>query len=72
MLEIQHFAFYNKVLCFCGKDSACTAGDAAGAVGSIPGSGKEWKLTPIFLPRKFHGQKSLVGYSPWDHRVGHN
>ena len=39
MLEIQIFAFYNKVLCFCGKDSACTAGDAAGAVGSIPGSG---------------------------------
>ena len=20
----------------------------------------------IFLPRKFYGQKSLVGYSPWD------
>ena len=39
MLEIQHFAFYNKVLCFCGKDSACTVGDAAGAAGSIPGSG---------------------------------
>ena len=43
MLEIQHFAFYNKVLCFCGKESACTAGDAAGAVagavGLIPGSG---------------------------------
>ena len=21
--------------------------------------------TPVFLPRKFHGQRSLVGYSPW-------
>ena len=21
-----------------------------------------------FLPGKFHGQGSLVGYSPWDHR----
>ena len=23
----------------------------------------EWHLTPDFLPREFHGQKSLVGYS---------
>ena len=22
--------------------------------------------TPVFLPREFHGQRSLVGYSPWD------
>ena len=21
--------------------------------------------TPVFLPREFHGQRSLVGYSPW-------
>ena len=21
--------------------------------------------TPIFLPGEFHGQRSLVGYSPW-------
>ena len=21
--------------------------------------------TPVFLPGEFHGQKSLVGYSPW-------
>ena len=21
--------------------------------------------TPVFLPGKAHGQKSLVGYSPW-------
>ena len=25
---------------------------------------REWQLTPTFLPRKFHGQRSLVGYSP--------
>ena len=24
------------------------------------------------LPAEFHGQRSLVGYSPWGHRVGHN
>ena len=26
---------------------------------------KEMQPTPVFLPREFHGQKSLVGYSPW-------
>jgi len=24
---------------------------------------KQWQPTPIFLPGKFHGQRSLVGYS---------
>ena len=23
---------------------------------------------PVFLPGKFHGQRSLVGYSPWGHK----
>ena len=26
---------------------------------------KEMATTPIFLPGKSHGQRSLVGYSPW-------
>ena len=26
--------------------------------------------TPGFLPGKFHGQRSLAGYSPWDRRAG--
>ena len=26
---------------------------------------KEWQPTPAFLPREFHRQRSLVGYSPW-------
>ena len=26
---------------------------------------REWTLTPVFLPGKFHGQMSLVGYNPW-------
>ena len=29
---------------------------------------KEWLPTPVFLPGEFHGQRSLVGYSPWDHK----
>ena len=24
-----------------------------------------WQPTPVFLPGKFHGLRSLVGYSPW-------
>ena len=26
---------------------------------------KKWQPTPVSLPGKFHGQRSLVGYSPW-------
>ena len=52
-----------------GKESACNAGDAI----SILGEGfkmpwrRKWQSTPVFLPGKFHGQTSLVGYSPWGH-----
>ena len=24
-----------------------------------------WQPTPVFLPGESHGQRSLVGYSPW-------
>ena len=26
---------------------------------------RAWQLTPVFLPGESHGQRSLVGYSPW-------
>ena len=26
---------------------------------------KEWLPTPVFLPGKSHGQRSLASYSPW-------
>ena len=32
--------------------------------GKIPWS-KKWQPTPVFLPEKLHGQRSLAGYSPW-------
>ena len=37
---------------------------------SVPGLGKilwrrKWQSTPVFLPGKFHGQRSLAGYCPW-------
>ena len=28
----------------------------------------KWQPTPIFLPRGFHGQRSLEGFSPWGNR----
>ena len=33
---------------------------------------RAWQPTTAFLPEEFHGQRSVTGYSPWDHRVGHN
>ena len=29
---------------------------------------KKWQTTPVFLSGEFHGQRSLVGYSPWGHK----
>ena len=29
---------------------------------------KEMATTPVFLPEESHGQRSLVGYSPWGHK----
>ena len=26
---------------------------------------RKWQPTPVFLPGKSHGQRSLMGYSPW-------
>ena len=40
-------------------------------IGKIPGR-RAWQTTPVFLPGESHGQKRLMGYSPWGQRVGHN
>ena len=41
-------------------------------VGEIPWKKKQ-QLTPVFLPEKSHGQRSLAGYSPQGCKgVGHN
>ena len=29
---------------------------------------RAWQPTPVFLPGESHGQRSLVGYNPWDHK----
>ena len=36
-------------------------------VGNIPWR-RKWQLTPISLPGKSHGWRSLMAYSPWSQR----
>jgi len=51
------------------EESVCSAGEW----GLIPGSGRfPGEPTPVFFPGESHGQRSLVGYSPWVTKVGHN
>ena len=48
-----------------GQESACKVKNPW--VRKIPWR-KKWQPTPVFLPGEFHGQRSLVGYSPWSHK----
>ena len=55
------------------KNSPANAGDARrhgfnSWVRKIPCS-KKWQTTPVFLPGKYHGQRTIVHGLP---RVGHN
>ena len=51
------------------KESACNVGDPGLIPGSgrSPGEGNSYPLhpTPVLLPGKSHGRRSLVGCSPW-------
>ena len=38
---------------------------SAGSLGQEDPLEKEWQPTSVFLPGKSHGQRSLMGYSPW-------
>ena len=56
---------------FRGKESACNAGYAEDAISSLGGEDpleEGMATTPKFLPGKSNGQRSLVGYSPLDHK----
>ena len=33
---------------------------------------RKWQPTSVFLPREFHEQRSLAGYSRWDLRIRNN
>ena len=53
------------------KNLPVNAGDVRD-MGSVPGWEDPWRRkrqsTPVLLPGKSHGQRSLVGYSPWGHK----
>ena len=46
------------------KNPAAKAGDSDPWVRMISWR-KKWQATPVLLPGESHGQRSLVGYSPW-------
>ena len=52
-----------------GKASAYNVGESGFNpwVGKIPWR-RKWQSTPVLLPGKSHGQRSLVGYSSWGHK----
>ena len=53
------------------KKPPTKAGDAGSTPRSGRSPGEKWQPTPVFLPGKSHGQRSLAGYSPWaNKRVG--
>ena len=60
-----------------GKEPSCQCrrlrfDHKSGRIGKIPWR-RKWQPTPVFLPGKSHGQRSLVGYSAWGcKRVGHD
>ena len=52
-----------------GKESAyqCRRFGFDSWAGEMPWK-RKWLLTPVFLPGKPHGQRSLAGYSSWGHK----
>ena len=56
-----------------GKESTCQCRRSRinPWVGKIPWK-REWQPTPVFLPGKSHGQRSLVSYTLWICRVRHD
>ena len=47
------------------KESACNTGDQVPSLGEEDPWRRKWQPTPGSLSGESHGQRSLVGYSPW-------
>ena len=62
-------ALYVQVGSSEGKATAYNTGDLVFNpwVRKIPWR-RQWQPTPVFLPGKSHGLRSLVGYNPWGHK----
>ena len=61
------------------KNPPAIAGDVRGTVRALGWEDPlKWQPITVFLPGKFHGQRSLAGYSPWGRKeldmtlIGHD
>ena len=74
--DLGHFNSRCKFLCcyLCLKASHVVlvvknlpdnVGDTSSILGQEDPLEEGWQPTPVFLPGESHGQRSLVGYSPW-------
>ena len=66
----QRLLQYCKVVSLKKKKKKIYLPRHTGDAGSIPGLGKspwrrKWQSTPVVMPGKSHGQRSLAGYSLW-------
>ena len=51
-----------------GKESSCRTETRVRSLGREDPWKMQWLPTPVFLPGESHGQRSLVGYSPWSRK----
>jgi len=73
--SIQHSFQYDFIISFGlpwglrSKESTCQSRRCGFNFwdGKIPWR-RKWQPTPVFLPRKFQGQRSLAGYSAWGYK----
>ena len=62
-LPIKHFKFKSSLLSWHNRNSNSYHLLLATCV--LSSWRRQWQATPVLLPRKSHGWRSLVGYSPW-------
>ena len=51
-----------------GENPSAMQGTWVHSLGQEDSLERKQQPTPVFLPGEFHGQRSLVGYRPWDHK----
>ena len=67
MRKMNRLIFYKELPWWLRQSSICLQCGRPGFepwVGKIPWR-RKWQSTPVLLPGKSHGQRSLVGYSLW-------
>ena len=60
------FSYLEPVCCSMSSSTCCflTCTQISQEAGQVVWR-RKWQTTPVLLPGKFHGWRSLVGYSPW-------